>query len=143
MNHSGDDDLRDLFAHSRTEDRKRAGDFATFLAARASRASRRPALTRRVTLLAAASIVAAVAYVGLRERPGLPGSVQEPRVLTLDPRSTSWESPTDFLLATPGGALLRTLPTLHYTAPDILPDSSLTPQPAGASPASRARRINS
>jgi hypothetical protein len=142
VSHPDDDELRDLFARSRSEDRQRAGDFAALIATASSgRARARAPSWRAVTVVAAASI--AVAYVALREWPTSHGSGEEAPMLALDPRSTRWESPTDFLLATPGDAMLRTLPTFRYTSPDLPGDPSLTPQPGDTSPGRPARRIDS
>ena len=143
MNRPEDNDLRELFARARAEDRQYARDFESLFASASSRRARGSAVTRRAaSLLAAASVVFAVAFVALRDRNGVPESRGEAVSLKLDPGSTRWESPTDFLLATPGDALLRSMPTLRYSAPHIIGDSTSTSPPAG-SPAGRSRRISS
>ena len=142
MRHADDDDrdLRELFAQTRAEDQRLAGDFPAVLAAAASRRTRRQVLARRtVAALAAASVVIAAAYVALRERPLSPRPDQQSQVLTFDPSSTHWESPTDFLLTTPGDSLLRALPVFRYLDPSL---PSLT-TPSRTVPAPSARRLTS
>lgn len=42
----------------------------------------------------------------------------------LDPSSVTWRAPTDFLLDTPGRALLSDLPRLDVAVPAFAPDST-------------------
>ena len=130
MNRDDDRDLRELFAVAREEDHRRAPAFATLVARRRRPGSRIiPAAV--VTALAAAALVVAV-YAALRSR----APVNETRAPVLsvlvDPRSTHWQSPTDFLLATPADSLMRTLPTLRYLDNDLPSITPLRTSPARA-----------
>lgn len=137
-----DVDLREMFAQSRAEDRQQLPPFATLTTADAPRRER-GMLGRRAATLLAAGLVIASAYVALRQRPTTGRSREGANVLGFDLGSTHWESPTDFLLATPGDSLLRTLPSLRYSGAKLLEAPSPSPQPDRTSPNRDTGRSNS
>lgn len=138
MSRDEDRDLREMFARSRDDDRRGARDFQTIIAASHRRPAGRAFRPAMVSILAAAVMLVAV-YVALRPRPSSPERAAPAMTLVVDPRSTHWDSPTDFLLSTPADSLLRALPTLRYLDRDF---PSLTPPPLKR-PARRAGRFTS
>jgi hypothetical protein len=111
-----DNDLREIFARSRSEERLH-DDFAAVLAAassRRSRSSHRHRAALAITGLAAAIVVAVFAT---RKGSGIEQRNEPVATVAIDLRSTRWKAPTDFLLVTPGNAMLHTLPTLRYDVP--------------------------
>ena len=102
-----DRDLRDRFARLKAEERTDASPFRVPV----PRARARPTWVPRLAVAAGVVLIALVLA-----RPDRP-----PRTLSLqivDLRATTWRSPTDFLLTTPGSELMRTVPAL--TSPDHL-----------------------
>lgn len=100
-----DDDrsLRELFARLKQEDRGRIPSFRM----PKGRARTRAVWVPRVAIAAAIALVAIVLA-----RPDRPA----PSVSVVDLGSVTWRSPTDFLLATPGSDLMRTVPA--FGSPD-------------------------
>ena len=92
-----DRDLRDRFAQLRHEDRSRVPAFGVPVAGDASR----PRWPVGIAVAAATTLIALV----------LTQPDRHPSVL-VDPGATAWRSPTDFLLITPGGEMLRTVPAV-------------------------------
>jgi hypothetical protein len=91
--------LRELFARLKQEDRARTPSF---------RAPERRVVTRPrwVPRLAIAAAIVLVALVLARS------DEPSPDRAVVDLGATTWRSPTDFLLATPGADLMRTVPAL-------------------------------
>lgn len=120
-----DRDLRERFASLRESQRTRMPGFEPLL-----RRSRR--YSRSGARLAAAGLIATVAAVSLllsmRDR-GVPAE----GVAT--PSIASWRGPTDFLLATPGRDLLRTVPDIG-----VMPSTS--PATGARRPDSHTRRFD-
>lgn len=104
-----DPDLREAFAALRREEQTRAPDFRRLVAEARSRGSR--ARTAAVALAMALAVLLVLVFLPPRV-PRRPAAV---------PSITEWESPTDFLLATPGREVLTTLPRLG--------DSLIRPEP--------------
>ena len=112
-----DQDLRDIFSAAREQERVRAPGFAVVMRKHRRRGSR-VIQTSVVTALAAAAVIVAV-YAALRSRVAIDTPRTPVLSVLVDPRSTHWESPTDFLLVTPADSLMRMMPTLHYLDRDI------------------------
>ena len=102
-----DRDLRDSFARLRASERARAPSYGA-VRTRAVRA--RPRRLRALTL-AAASAAAAVAVTWATLDRGRDSAVASPPLGPAVMGSVRWEAPTDFLLRTSGGELLRTVPS--------------------------------
>ena len=100
-----DDDrlLRELFARLKREDRAHTPSFRTPV----RRVRTRSVWVPRVAIAAAIALVAIVLA-----RPDRPSS----SVSVVDLGAATWRSPTDFLLATPGSDLMRTVPS--FGSPD-------------------------
>jgi hypothetical protein len=105
-----DEDLRERFAAWRREDAMRAPAFDRVL-----RTAARPVARPTAQLAAVAGIVLSVAAVlfwsiQLRERTARHAETAIPLA--------DWRSPTDFLLETPGNALLREVPRIGDPSPN-------------------------
>ena len=96
-----DRDLRALFARLKQEDRARVPSF------RAPRAREAPRWGRVGQVALAAAVVLIALVLAWPDR--TPPAVARPAV---DLRTVAWQSPTDFLLITPGSELLRTVPAV-------------------------------
>jgi hypothetical protein len=107
-----DSSLREQFAALRRSDAERTPSFERVLA-RTRRQS--PRLVGGLAL-AASAVIAAVA-VSLFWFPRHPGSHSAE---TDTPMLADWRAPTDFLLDTPGRALLTTIPDLGHSAAPLL-----------------------
>ena len=94
-----DRDLRDRFEQLRHEDRSHVPTFRVPAARDASR-------SRWPVRIAVAAAIALIALVLARPDPPSVTSGQ------FDLGVTAWRSPTDFLLVTPGGEMLRTVPAV-------------------------------
>jgi hypothetical protein len=103
MTMDDDRDLRERFGALRAQDARGAPDFA--------RLSRLPAPPRSPRW-GALAWVGAVALVVLAVVLFRPWSSRAPRQNQLVPSITTWKSPTDFLLETPGRQLLRASPAV-------------------------------
>ena len=112
-----DDMLRRRFALLRREEEQHAPEFARLWSVCA--AARRQARWFAVT---ACALIALLAFLWIL-------SARRPKEITAA-SITQWKSPTDFLLETPGGELLRTVPEFGqrqlYT---VMPGAA--PSPAG------------
>lgn len=114
-NDDDDRDLRERFAGLRAEDQRTAPDFA--------RLSRRPApdgrRRRRLRWAAAATLVvlAVVLFRARSEWLSRPSPDEAPSI-------TTWKSPTDFLLQTPGRQLLQASPASGRRWVELPPPSS-------------------
>jgi len=97
-----DRDLRERFARLKQEDRAHVPPF------RAPRAREAPRWGRLGQFAAAAAVVL-IALVLARPDRTPPPIVGRPGV---DLSTVAWKSPTDFLLVTPGSALMRTVPAV-------------------------------
>ena len=100
-----DDDrsLRELFTRLKHEDRARTPLFRV----PEPRVATRSPWVPRVAIAAGIALVAIVLA-----RPDRPSQ----NVSTVDLGTATWRSPTDFLLATPGSDLMRTVPALGSPA---------------------------
>ena len=118
---SGDDrDLRALFARLREEDRVRVPAF------RAPRAGKAPQWKGIGRVAVAAAVILIALMLAWPDR--RPSTV--PRQV-VDLGATAWQSPTDFLLITPGSDLLRTVPAVGSPddrTPIDLPGRSPAPE---------------
>jgi hypothetical protein len=117
-----DNDLRDLFARLKQEDRARA---PSFKAVRSRPVRRHGAPSRRALGVAAGVAAAAILITALsimEHRRQSAASRQAPPNLLA---RSSWASPTDFLLQTPGSEMLRTIPS--FQARWITPDTADVP----------------
>jgi hypothetical protein len=92
-----DRDLSNRFARLRAEDRSRVPPFRVPVAGNASR-------SRWPIGIAVAAALALIALVLTQRDPG--------RLVPIDLSVAAWRSPTDFLLITPGGEMLRTVPAV-------------------------------
>jgi hypothetical protein len=101
-----DDDLRARFAALRREEEALAPEFALPLPGAAQ--GRRRSLGKRIALAASLVTATAVVVLVLRFAPQEPHPEPDKPVASL----TEWKAPTDFLLETPGGELLRTVPAI-------------------------------
>jgi hypothetical protein len=126
---SGDDrELRELFSRLKREDRARVPSYRTPVASVAPR-------WRPVARLAvAAAVVLIVLVLGRPDR-----TLDMVRQL-VDLGAATWESPTDFLLITPGSELLRSIPAVG-SPDDWTPIDLRGPSPASES--TRAQRTPS
>ncbi|MFQ5599370.1 MAG: hypothetical protein ACE5G2_02310 [Candidatus Krumholzibacteriia bacterium] len=104
MDDKNDRELRERFARLRSEELSRVPSFRSV---RSRRVRSRAVVWPRVAMAVGAVVVA---VVGLKI--GFRGEAPDPGVGRRLDLSIPWESPTDFLLATPGVELLRTVPTL-------------------------------
>jgi hypothetical protein len=109
-----DRDLRERFGALRGEDERAAPDFA--------RLSRRPA--PRLPRWRALAWAGAAALVVLAVVLGRPWSSRAPRQSQAAPSITTWTSPTDFLLETPGRQLLQAAPASGRRWIEFPPPSS-------------------
>lgn len=106
----GDNDLRDRFAALRTEEAHRTPEFGSLW----RRRTRPPRGKGRWVVAAACALIMLVAIVWVRSARHKPegGAVAS---------ITQWNSPTDFLLETPGREFLRAVPEIGgwggYSAP--------------------------
>ena len=98
-----DRDLRERFASLREADRTRAPSFEHLL--RRSRRDSRSGTRLVAAGLVAALVVAVSLLLSTRDRAVPAGGATIPSI-------ASWRAPTDFLLATPGRDLLRTVPDI-------------------------------
>ena len=115
-----DRDLRALFARLKEEDRAGVPSFRT----PHGRQAPRWGSVARVAMAAAAILIALVLAWPDRTPPA--GARQ-----VVDLRSVTWQSPTDFLLITPGSELLRTVPAVGSPddwTPIDLPGRSPAPE---------------
>jgi hypothetical protein len=95
---------------------------ATLTSARAGRESRRPAIG---AVLAVATLLVVVVGLAVFESKHPPASGRPvPAPSSAKASVASWESPTAFLLETPGSALWRGLPRLTEPLPANLPADS-------------------
>ena len=101
-----DRDLRERFARLRDEERAHAPAFQV------TRQAPRWTWSPRVGIAAAIILIALV----LARPDQTPPQVAHQLI---DPGAATWESPTDFLLITPGRELLRTVPDLGSPEPLI------------------------
>lgn len=104
MTMDDDRDLRERFGALREEDERIAPDFG--------RVSSQPPSVRspRRRALVWSGVAALVALAFLLWRPDA-GEGPAPRAV-IEPSITTWRSPTDFLLETPGRQLLRASPAV-------------------------------
>jgi hypothetical protein len=103
-----DHDVRELFARLKQEDGAHTPPFRKPMRTEANRRSWSPGL-------AAAAVIALIALVLTRpDAPPLHSSRQ-----LVDLRVSTWRSPTDFLLVTPGSELMRTVPAVGLPRPWI------------------------
>ena len=113
MTHVGPDrDLRDLFARLKEEDRAHAPPFRDVRTTAVH--SRKVGLRWALSLAAgAAAAIIVVALVITEDRGSTQRAARSPQPSLASPlvQHSAWISPTDFLLDTPGSALLRTVPT--------------------------------
>jgi hypothetical protein len=107
MNDEHDRDLRELFARLRAQER---GDVPSFRAVRAR--ATRPDTPRWTRVSVAATIAAAAALFALGTLARQDHTRPETALLEVDLRASTWRSPTDFLLSTPGSDLMRTIPAV-------------------------------
>ena len=118
---NGDDrDLRALFARLREEDRARVPSFRP---PQPGKVPRRRSVGR-VLVAAAVILIALVLAWPDRRPPTIAGQVVDLGVV-------AWQSPTDFLLITPGSELLRTVPAVGSPddcTPIDLPSRSPAPE---------------
>lgn len=121
---SGDDrDLRELFARLRQEDRARLPAFR-------APALREPSRWMWSAPVAVAAVIALIAVMlAWPDRPS-----RDVVLHVVDPGAAVWQSPTDFLLITPGSELLRTVPAVGS------PDDWTPIDPRGRSPAPESTR---
>ncbi len=99
-------DLRKRFAELRHEDIAQTPPFE------------RPAPVARSHHWGRLAAAAAVAIITVTAVLWTIGSrAGQPPLLAVDLTRTVWESPTDFLLDTPGSELLRTVPTIRNATP--------------------------
>ena len=95
---------------------------ATLTSARSGRASRRTSIG---PVLAAATLVAVIVGLAVFESKHPPASRRPaPAPSSAEASVERWESPTDFLLETPGSELWRGLPRLARPLPANLPTDS-------------------
>ena len=97
-----DSDLRERFAQLRAEDQRVVPPFDP-----AMRVRKRP-LVRRVAAATAALLLFLVIAIAIRSRPTRFSDADHATVH----RVAAWQSPTDFLLRTPGKELLTTTPQI-------------------------------
>ncbi len=106
-----DRELRKLFARLREEDHARIPSF------RAPAAREAPRRMWAPRIVAAAAIVLITLVLAWPDRP------QRVALHNVDLGFAAWQSPTDFLLITPGSELLRTVPAVgspdDWTATDL------------------------
>lgn len=107
MTDERDREIGDMFARLKAEERREAPSFRE-VRARARRRST-PRGTR-VPVLAAIAAAVAVFVIGalVRQGPTRP----DVALLDVDLGATTWSSPTDFLLSTPGSDLMRMVPAV-------------------------------
>jgi hypothetical protein len=98
-----DRQLRGLFARLKEDDRANTPSFRA--PAPATETPRR----RSLQLIAVAATVVLVAIATLVMKDSDPGDTATISVIL---RTVAWRSPTDFLLATPGSEMLRTVPAV-------------------------------
>ena len=103
-----DQDLRERFASLRREDAAVAPPFDAVRASALSRPIPSPRLMRWAPAIA---LAAAALFIGLSLLPTR--HTQQP-LISLG--TTSWQSPTDFLLHVPGAEYLETLPSVRSSA---------------------------
>ena len=117
-----DRELRELFAQLKEQERARTPSFR----APAMRATPRFRPMVRVALAAAIVVIAVVL--------ARPDETPRTTAQLVDLDATSWRSPTDFLLNTPGSELLRSVPAVG------LPDDWTPTYPRGGVPAAESTR---
>jgi len=109
-------DLARRFREKRVAEESAAPDLGELLA-RPRPVRKGPSMARRLALAAALAVVAAGAWVLLRQRPSFRGA---PTAGDLPPaalRVAEWKSPTASLLRTPGADLWRRVPALVPRVP--------------------------
>ena len=116
-----DRELRELFSRLKQEDRARVPSYRTPVARLASRWP-----VGRLTVAAAIVLIALVL--------GRPDRTPTRARQLVDLGAATWESPTDFLLITPGSELLRSIPAVGS------PDDWTPIDLRGRSPASESTR---
>jgi hypothetical protein len=121
-----DPGLRERFRALAAEDQVLA---PAFEAAVASARRRRRVPTGRLAIAAAALLVI-VGAAGYR----WVTAGRRPLPYPIDLATVTWEGPTDFLLATPGAALLRELPAIGTGLDDVRTDPPLTDDTLGRNP---------
>jgi hypothetical protein len=121
-----DPGLRARFRALAAEDQALAPSFEDSVA---SAALRRRFPTGRLAMAAAAllAIMGAAGYQWIVAH-------RQPIPYPVDLAAVTWEGPTDFLLATPGAALLRELPTIGTGLDDARTDPPLTDDTLGRNP---------
>jgi hypothetical protein len=120
-----DRDLRDVFARLKEEDRARTPSFKVPIAKEAPRWG-------PVTRVAAAAALVLITLVLARPDRTPPSMASQ----VVDLGAATWESPTDFLLITPGRELLRSVPVVG-SPDDWTPIDLRGPVPAPESTSSR------
>ena len=117
-----DRELREMFSRLRQEDRARIPSF------RAPAAREAPRWMWAPRIAAAAAIVLITLVLAWPDRP------QSVTLHGVDLGAAAWQSPTDFLLITPGSELLRTVPAVGS------PDDWSAIELPGRSPAPESTR---
>ena len=121
-----DPELKQLFTDLRRQDERRAPSFGSTCHTALERQSATPAGAPRFLRLAVPAALIVVAVVTSSLVIGRKNSGSQ-AALTLSFAIAEWQSPTDFLLRTPGDELMRTLPELRVTAPETLPSQPEQP----------------
>src|SRR5438552_10473970 len=123
-----DTDIRERFRKTHEYHQTPAPSFREIV--ERPRPSQRRRELRTVPLLAATLVLAAVIGVG-----GYLAWHQKPQFLPVDgdiSAFSKWRSPTDFLLKTPGGELLKTTPVIPSGLPDFAKLQKLETLPGSA-----------
>jgi len=118
-----DQDLRDRFAALRRLEETRAPGFAAMLKPSMRRVRRRTPATALAAAACLALTLAALLWLGRgfwNREFGRPHREQGTPIASI----TTWKSPTDFLLQTPGRAMLRTMPDLGFSSGESIVSGS-------------------
>ncbi|MBI1748342.1 MAG: hypothetical protein HYR55_17435 [Acidobacteria bacterium] len=120
MNHDQEEkELKELFQQQRWEDERAAPRFAKVWAAAVSRHKRRQRPRRLLPIAAAALIVLTISgAVAIFFKPSA-NRLDPPALSSAAASITTWQSPTDFLLHSPGEPLLITVPRLGESLLEI------------------------
>jgi hypothetical protein len=111
-----DDDLRDRFAGLRQQETQRVPEFASMWHTRA------PLRKGRWLVAVACALIVVAAIIWLRSTQRRPEEISVAAI-------TAWNSPTDFLLETPGREILRTVPKIGDW-PGYLPPAAPAVRPS-------------